>query len=134
MTQTLTQPLTVPDAIASRRSIRKFVQEPLPEADLREIIRLAGLAPSAWNVQPWRFAVVQDPELKARLREAAYGQAGREVLGRAEAARLNAELAAMRAAKDRRVRAVLEHKYPAFREWLRNWWAGQVDAARGQVR
>ncbi len=75
MTQTLAQPLTVPDAIASRRSIRKFVQEPLDQNDLREIIRLASLAPSAWNVQPWRFAVVQDPALKERLREAAYGQA-----------------------------------------------------------
>lgn len=75
MTETLIQPLSVPDAIASRRSIRKFVQEPLDQNDLREIIRLAGLAPSAWNVQPWRFAVVQDPALKARLREAAYGQA-----------------------------------------------------------
>lgn len=75
MTSTLTQPLSVPDAIASRRSIRKFVQEPFDQHDLREVIRLAGLAPSAWNVQPWRFAVVQDPELKGRLREAAYGQA-----------------------------------------------------------
>lgn len=75
MTQTLTQPLTVPEAIASRRSIRKFVQEPLDQSDLREIIRLSSLAPSAWNVQPWRFAVVQDPALKERLRGAAYGQA-----------------------------------------------------------
>ena len=75
MTQTLSQPLTVPDAVTSRRSIRKFVQEPLDQNDLREIIRLASLAPSAWNVQPWRFAVVQDPALKERLREVAYGQA-----------------------------------------------------------
>lgn len=75
MTQTLTEPLSTPDAISSRRSIRRFVQEPLDQHDLREIIRLAGLAPSAWNVQPWRFAVVQDPAFKARLREAAYGQA-----------------------------------------------------------
>lgn len=75
MTQTLAQPLTVPDAITSRRSIRKFAEEPLDQNDLREIVRLAGLAPSAWNVQPWRFAVVQDPALKERLREAAYGQA-----------------------------------------------------------
>ena len=51
------------------------MQEPLDQNDLREIIRLAGLAPSAWNVQPWRFAVVQDPALKERLREVAYGQA-----------------------------------------------------------
>jgi nitroreductase len=75
MTQTLTKPLSVPEAITTRRSIRKFVQEPLDQDDLREILRLASLAPSAWNAQTWRFAVVQDPVLKERLREAAYGQA-----------------------------------------------------------
>lgn len=75
MTQTLTQPLSVAEAIASRRSIRKFVQEPLDQNDLREILRLASLAPSAWNAQTWRFAVVQDPALKESLRDAAYGQA-----------------------------------------------------------
>jgi len=66
--------------------------------------------------------------------EAAYGQAGREVLGRAEAARLNVELSAMRAEKDRRVRALLGDRYPAFRDWLRVWWAEQVGAARGRLR
>ncbi|SEJ25401.1 Nitroreductase [Deinococcus reticulitermitis] len=38
-------------------------------------MRLASLAPSAWNAQTWRFAVVQSPDLKEKLREAAYGQA-----------------------------------------------------------
>lgn len=68
-------PLTVAEAIESRRSIRKFVQEPMNQGDLREIIRLASLAPSAWNAQTWRVAVVQDPAIKEQLREAAYGQA-----------------------------------------------------------
>jgi nitroreductase len=72
---TETRPLTVTDAIQTRRSIRNFVQEPMNQDDLREILRLGGLAPSAWNAQTWRFAVVQDPSLKERLREAAYGQA-----------------------------------------------------------
>ena len=72
---TLTRPLTTTEAIESRRSIRKFVQEPIDQGDLREILRLASLAPSAWNAQTWRFAVVQDPQIKAQLREAAYGQA-----------------------------------------------------------
>lgn len=75
MTQTLTQSLSVPEAITTRRSIRKFVQEPLDQNDLREILRLASLAPSAWNAQTWRFAVVQDPALKEKLQDAAYGQA-----------------------------------------------------------
>ncbi|SMB91247.1 nitroreductase family protein [Deinococcus hopiensis] len=72
---TLTRPLTATEAIESRRSIRKFVQEPINQEDLHEILRLASLAPSAWNAQTWRFAVVQNPEIKAQLREAAYGQA-----------------------------------------------------------
>ncbi|MCP2013170.1 nitroreductase [Deinococcus sp. HSC-46F16] len=75
MTATLTRPQTVTEAIESRRSIRKFVPEPMDQNDLREILRLASLAPSAWNAQTWRFAVVQDPQLKEQLREAAYGQA-----------------------------------------------------------
>lgn len=75
MTQTLSRALTVPEAITTRRSIRTFVQEPLDPNDLREILRLASLAPSAWNAQTWRFAVVQDPALKEGLRDAAYGQA-----------------------------------------------------------
>ncbi len=74
MTATLARPASVKEAIETRRSIRKFVQEPLDQADLREIIRLATLAPSAWNAQTWRFAVVQTPELKEQLQAAAYGQ------------------------------------------------------------
>ncbi|MBB5377890.1 nitroreductase [Deinococcus metalli] len=66
---------TVAEAIQTRRSIRKFVQEPMNQDDLHEILRLASLAPSAWNAQTWRFAVVQSQDVKAKLQEAAYGQA-----------------------------------------------------------
>ena len=69
------QALTVAQAIETRNSIRKYKPEPIPEADLNEILRQASLAPSAWNVQPWRFHVVTDPALKEKLKEAAYGQA-----------------------------------------------------------
>ncbi|BCU81298.1 nitroreductase [Polycladomyces abyssicola] len=66
--------LSVKEAIESRRSIREYEQKPIPRADLQEILWLAHLAPSAWNVQPWRLIVVTDPELKSQLQEAAYGQ------------------------------------------------------------
>ena len=39
----------------SRRSIRSFVPDSLPEEDVREILRLTGLAPRASNVQTWRW-------------------------------------------------------------------------------
>jgi nitroreductase len=72
--KTSDQTLSVQQAIESRHSIRKFIQQPIPEQDLQEIFELVRLSPSAWNLQPWRFHVVTDENLKNKLEEAAYGQ------------------------------------------------------------
>ncbi len=47
------------DAIAARRSIRKFKGNPLPDEALQAILTAATQAPSGKNRQPWRFVVVQ---------------------------------------------------------------------------
>lgn len=47
------------EAIRSRRSIRRFKPDPLPEETLKEILSAATLAPSGKNAQPWRFVVVR---------------------------------------------------------------------------
>lgn len=47
----------------------------LSELEIGELVRLATLAPSAYNLQNWRFVAVREAQAKARLREAAYGQA-----------------------------------------------------------
>ncbi len=69
-----TRVVTPAMAAAHRRSIRQYESTPIPQADLTELLRLAAHAPSAFNAQPWRFVVVQDPALKAELAAAAYGQ------------------------------------------------------------
>lgn len=66
--------ISAAQAADRRRSIRQFEPTPIPDADMRELLRLAGRAPSAYNVQPWRFVVVQDRAIRAKLAEAAYGQ------------------------------------------------------------
>jgi nitroreductase len=66
--------LSVPEAAAQRRSIRAFEPTPIPRADLDAIFEVVRLAPSAFNAQPWRFVVVEDPELKAQLAAAANDQ------------------------------------------------------------
>jgi nitroreductase len=66
--------LSVRDAAVQRRSIREFTAEAIPEAELAEMLRLVGLAPSAFNLQPWRFVVVREAGLKAQLADAALGQ------------------------------------------------------------
>jgi len=57
--------------VSERRSVRQFSAEPVPHELIENAIRTAGTAPSGANQQPWTFVVVSDPELKARMREAA---------------------------------------------------------------
>ncbi len=57
-----------------RRSVRSFSPEPVPLEVLEDCIRAAGTAPSGAHKQPWTFALVTDPELKAKIRAAAEGE------------------------------------------------------------
>jgi iodotyrosine deiodinase len=54
-----------------RRSVRHFSDEPVPRALLENALEVAASAPSGANKQPWRFVVVEDPAVKARIRQAA---------------------------------------------------------------
>jgi hypothetical protein len=54
-----------------RRTTRHFAPDPVPRELVELAIRAAGTAPSGAHQQPWTFAVVSDPALKARIREAA---------------------------------------------------------------
>lgn len=66
--------LTVWEAIATRRSIRKFAPDDVPEEMIQQILEAARLAPSASNRQPWRFLVVRDREIKKELRRICLAQ------------------------------------------------------------
>lgn len=57
--------------IRARRSIRKFKPgASIPRADVESMLEAAMMAPSARNLRPWEFFVVENPELKAQLRAA----------------------------------------------------------------
>lgn len=60
------------ELVRSRRSIRRFSSSPVEKEKIMACLEAARLAPSAENVQPWRFLVVDDPKLKAGLAEAAF--------------------------------------------------------------
>jgi nitroreductase len=61
-------------AVKDRRASPSFEDVPIHAADLEKIIRAGLEAPSSYNIQPWRFVVVRDPEQKKKLRAAAFGQ------------------------------------------------------------
>ena len=62
--------MQVDDAIRSRRTHKSFAPEPVPRAELEELLDLARFAPNHHLTQPWRFRVL-GPEALARLKEAA---------------------------------------------------------------
>lgn len=74
--------------IRERRTCRMFSDAPVPRAVIEAAIRAAGTAPSGANHQPWHFAVISSPAIKAAIRaeaekeEVAFyaGKAGQEWL------------------------------------------------------
>ncbi len=57
------------EAIHTRRSIRQYRDEPVPEETVRTVLEAAMMAPSAGNVQPWQFVVVDDREKMERVKD-----------------------------------------------------------------
>ncbi len=56
------------DAIKHRRSIRQYQDKDISGQDLEEIIEAATMAPSPFNLQPWKFYIVKDKEKKIEIR------------------------------------------------------------------
>ncbi|MGK7369770.1 MAG: nitroreductase family protein [Candidatus Halalkalibacterium sp. M3_1C_030] len=54
-----------------RRTIRDFSDRPVPREIIEDCIRAAGTAPNGANRQPWHFVVVEDENVKNKIREAA---------------------------------------------------------------
>jgi iodotyrosine deiodinase len=57
--------------MGQRRTVRDYADRPVPRAVVEQAILTAGGAPSGANHQPWFFAVIESPEARRRVREAA---------------------------------------------------------------
>lgn len=58
---------TMIDIIKQRRSERKFSDKPIDKEILKDIVDCARLAPTAFDVQPWHFVVITDPQIKNEI-------------------------------------------------------------------
>ena len=61
--------MNVSEAIEKRKSVRKFLDKPVEDEKVKEIIEYAGKAPSGNNAQPWRFYVVKKGEITQRMKD-----------------------------------------------------------------
>jgi nitroreductase len=57
------------ELVKTRRSIRRFKPDPIPDEYIDKIIEVARWAPSGFNQQPWEFVVVKKPEFRAQISE-----------------------------------------------------------------
>lgn len=65
-----TEPEVLTQFLRSRRSIRRFTNDPIPGEIMRDILQTAVHAPSAHNLQPWRFAIVENGPARSALGQA----------------------------------------------------------------
>jgi nitroreductase len=63
-------------AIKARRAVKHYdADHSMTSEEINELMSLAALSPTAFNIQNWRFVVVTDAELRQKIREAAWDQA-----------------------------------------------------------
>ena len=55
------------EALTGRRTVRRFLDKPVPRQIVEKLVDAARWAPSACNLQLWGFVVVDDPELRAAI-------------------------------------------------------------------
>jgi nitroreductase len=64
------------EAIRARRSVKYYdSQHEISDEKITQLLSLAVLSPTAFNIQNWRFVVVRDPDLRRQIRAAAWDQA-----------------------------------------------------------
>ncbi|MFX1299153.1 MAG: nitroreductase family protein [Promethearchaeota archaeon] len=59
--------MNIKEAIQKRRSIRKYKEQAITDEQLQILMKAAQLAPSASNMQPYKFIIVRDKEVKKQI-------------------------------------------------------------------
>jgi nitroreductase len=68
-------PMDILEAIENRRAVKHYdPNHQITEDEVRRLMSLVLLSPTAFNIQNWRFVLVQDPELRKKIRDAAWDQ------------------------------------------------------------
>lgn len=63
------------NAVKDRRSVHNFIPgKKIPREDLKQLFDHVILSPSSWNLQPWKFLVIEDEEKRKQIRKLAWDQ------------------------------------------------------------
>jgi nitroreductase len=68
--------MNVTNAIETRRSIKSYdASHKMSEAEINQLISLTMLSPTAFNIQHWRFVLVEDAALRKQIQDVSWNQA-----------------------------------------------------------
>ena len=68
--------MQVKEAIEQRRAVKHYdATHRMPEDEIEQLMSLAQLSPTAFNIQNWRFVLVREPELRKQIRAVSWDQA-----------------------------------------------------------
>ena len=62
------------EVIETRRSVRAYKSDPVPDEVLKKVLNAARIAPSGSNRQPWKFIIIKEPERKKKMIDLCEGQ------------------------------------------------------------
>ncbi len=62
------------EVLRTRRSVRSYRPDPIPEDVLKRVLDAARMAPSGLNIQPWKFIVIRNKEIKEKVAKACNNQ------------------------------------------------------------
>lgn len=125
--------MNVLEAIKTRRSVRQYSSRPIPDDVMQRMRDALRYAPSACNIQPWRFIIVADQRLRMDLAKAAHGQlwmadAPVTVVGCGRPDLAYAHMGGSRSSVDMDVAIALDHlTLAAVAEGLGTCWIGAFD-------
>ena len=119
------------EAIRARRSIKRFKRHEMPPSEVRQLLELAVLSPTSYNIQNWRFVTITDQELKDRLCEMSYGQ--RQVAEASLAVILCADLKAWSKNPERYWKSIPEESRKNIADAIRKSYAGNLTLERDEA-
>ena len=62
------------EIVHSRYAVKQFDGKKLPESKVSELLEIISMAPSSFNIQPWKIIVIESPQVKKKLAPAAWNQ------------------------------------------------------------
>jgi len=66
--------MTFQELINQRQSVRKYLNKPVEQEKIKQLIEAVRIAPSACNSQPWKLIIIDNPELKDEVAKATFSK------------------------------------------------------------